>query len=262
MRSMEDEYLDLDPLRVRVHAHRNYSEQPEDLEAEVIREAGIAQGDAVLDVGSGTGSFLGRLRADGHTGRLAAVDASPAAVEATRAVIGDSYLGSATDLPFEDSTFDVVAARHMLFHVDHPEQAIAEARRVLVPGGRFVATVNHSGSTPYISEIVRGAVVRAGIEPPVLPNSKVHSGNLPELVREEFGSVIEYRRDNALLFTNPRPLLRFAHSLFGFYGVALDSPERSDVCTAVAAAVEQRFASLDGPWREPKGYIICSAARV
>lgn len=262
MRSLEDEYLDLDPLRVRVDAHRNHSEQPEDLEAEVIREAGITPRDAVLDVGSGTGSFLGRLRAEGHLGRLVAVDSSPTAVEATRVVIDDSYLGNATELPFEDSTFDIVAARHMLFHVDRPEQAIAEARRVLVPGGRFVATVNHLGSTPYVSEIVRDAVVRAGIEPPVLPNSKVHSGNLPELVREEFGSVIEYRHDNALVFSTPRPLIRFAHSLFGFYGVALDSPERSQICTAVAAAIDQRFAILDGPWRDPKGYIICSAARV
>ncbi|MFI5733312.1 class I SAM-dependent methyltransferase [Kribbella sp. NPDC051587] len=261
MKSVDEEYLDLDPLRVRVHAHQNYSERSEDVEADVIREAAIAGNDDLLDVGSGTGSFLGRLRAGGHTGRLTAVDTSPAAVEAARAACGEAHLGSATELPFEDRTFDVVAARHMLYHVDDPELAIAQARRVLKPGARFVATVNHLASTPYISEIVRAAAVSSGVELPVLPNSRVHSGNLPDMVRAVFGSVTEFRHDNALVFTEIDPLIRFGHSLFGFYGVAVDSPERPEVSAAVTAAVKERFSGLDGPWREPKGYVVCTATR-
>jgi ubiquinone/menaquinone biosynthesis C-methylase UbiE len=44
----------------------------------------------------------------------------------------------AEDLPFDDGTFDVVVATLVLCTVENPVRAVAEARRVLVEGGRFL----------------------------------------------------------------------------------------------------------------------------
>lgn len=41
----------------------------------------------------------------------------------------------ASDLPFEDNTFDVVTCQTLLIHVEYPDQVIAEMKRVLKPGG-------------------------------------------------------------------------------------------------------------------------------
>jgi ubiquinone/menaquinone biosynthesis C-methylase UbiE len=44
----------------------------------------------------------------------------------------------AEELPFGDDSFDVAVATFVLCTVDSPERALAELRRVLRPGGRFV----------------------------------------------------------------------------------------------------------------------------
>ena len=48
--------------------------------------------------------------------------------------------GDAQNLPFPDATFDRVAANFALLHLANPERAMAEAMRVLKPGGRFAFT--------------------------------------------------------------------------------------------------------------------------
>lgn len=46
----------------------------------------------------------------------------------------------AQSIPFEDETFDVVIANHMLYHVPDKAKALTEIKRVLKTGGRFFAT--------------------------------------------------------------------------------------------------------------------------
>jgi len=48
--------------------------------------------------------------------------------------------GDAQNLPFPDATFDRVLANFALLHLANPERAMAEAARVLKPGGRFAFT--------------------------------------------------------------------------------------------------------------------------
>lgn len=46
-------------------------------------------------------------------------------------------------LPYGDAAFDVVNSQNVFEHVRHPEPALAEIRRVLKPGGWFVASVSY-----------------------------------------------------------------------------------------------------------------------
>jgi SAM-dependent methyltransferase len=258
--SLTEEYLRLGPLQTRIETHRRYSETVDDVELKVIQAAKLEQNDDLLDVGCGTGSFLRRLRDESHAGRLAALDASPAAVAAAAEVAGvAAYLGDAADLPFHAGEFDVVTARHMLYHVDDPGAAIGEARRVLRAGGRFVSVVNHPNTTPKIARVVHELAIAHGCRPPVLPTSLVHSDNLPDLVRQAFGGVEVYRSDNALVFKEPHPLIQFGLALMNFYGVSDDNKQREAVAQDIVSTINQWFATHDYPWRDPKGYVTCVA---
>jgi SAM-dependent methyltransferase len=58
-------------------------------------------------------------------------------------------------MPFEDSSFDVVVANHMLYHASDLERAVAEIRRVLRPGGLLVASTIGPGHLAELIEIER-----------------------------------------------------------------------------------------------------------
>lgn len=106
--------------------------------------AGLPQGSKVLDVGCGTGEHLQRAVDAGLS--ASGVEPAPAMLEIARQVPGAEVAqGVATELPFGDAQFDLVIMVEVLRYLDRPdtEKALAEARRVLKPGGKlFVTLVN------------------------------------------------------------------------------------------------------------------------
>ncbi len=131
-----------------------------------VRLAGVRPTDDVLDVACGTGD-LTRAFAAANPRRIVGLDFTPQmldiacsksgvrlglrsgeAPEARRAAaprrgeLGGptpEYLeGDATNLPFPDRSFDIVAIAFGLRNVGQPLQALREFRRVLRPGGRVV----------------------------------------------------------------------------------------------------------------------------
>ena len=255
-----DDYLDLEPLQTRIDTHRKFSERPDDVEASLLGCITPQPGDALLDIGSGTGDFLRNLRTSGHTGRLVALDSSPAAVAAAGNSSIEAHLGDACDLPFADDTFDVVTARHMLYHVRDLALAVLEAQRVLRPTGTFVAVVNNSNSSLRLKEAVGAAAEACGIEVPPDVNERANSANVPDVVAATFGQAAVTRFDNALLFDRPDPLLRHLASVLAFFGVHGDN-DRSAVMEVISVTVNDWFESAQGPWRDEKGYIVCTARK-
>ena len=70
------------------------------MDLDVLRALDLDPAGALLDVGSGTGEFQRRLRAEGHAGRLCVLDMSQAAVDAAGAVQGvEGFLGDAQAFP-------------------------------------------------------------------------------------------------------------------------------------------------------------------
>ena len=263
-RSISDvqEYLSLEPLATRIRTHQRHSERPDDVEGAVLRAVSLTGRADLLDIGCGTGSLLRNLAARSHRGQLVGLDVSPAAVRALDGVAGVSArLGNAMDLPFAASSFDVVTARHMLYHVPDVRAALAEARRVLRPDGVFAAVVNYPGVTPRVSALVADVVAAARGDLPITPNERVHSDNLPGMLEAAFGSVTVHRHENALVFDRPEPVIAFSVARLSFYGVEPGSALRPDLTRALEARIRAWFATAEGPWRDPKGYVVCTAGR-
>jgi SAM-dependent methyltransferase len=102
-----------------------------------------APGRRTLEVGCGEGRVARDLAQRGH--RVVAVDASPTlvghATDADRD--GDYLVADAAALPFRAGSLDAVVAYNSLMDVDDMPATVAEAARVLEPGGRLCVCVTH-----------------------------------------------------------------------------------------------------------------------
>jgi ubiquinone/menaquinone biosynthesis C-methylase UbiE len=96
-----------------------------------------------LDLGCGPGTDLGRLAdAVGLAGSVIGVDREPRMLAEARRRLADRpnvdlYMADIHDLPLRDGSVDRAKVDRVLQHLRDPAQAIAEARRVLRPGGLF-----------------------------------------------------------------------------------------------------------------------------
>jgi len=99
-----------------------------------------ARGD-VLEIAIGTGLNLPFYP---RNVRLTGIDLSPAMLELARSraaelgTLVELRLADATRLPFDDASFDTVVSTLALSTIPDPSGAVAEARRVLRRGGRFL----------------------------------------------------------------------------------------------------------------------------
>jgi len=102
------------------------------VEARFLSACGLSG--SVLDVGCGTGRFLGTVTNVG-------VDFAPKMVEIARRKGRPVVLADATNLPFEDGSFDHVVIMHLLMHVPDVGDVLSEASRVVKDGGSVVFDV-------------------------------------------------------------------------------------------------------------------------
>jgi SAM-dependent methyltransferase len=94
----------------------------------------------VLDLGCRTGA-LTQHYAEGND--VVGVDVDHEALERARERLGIETVWAdiEDELPFPDETFDVVVAGELFEHLADPPAAVANARRLLKPGGRLVGSV-------------------------------------------------------------------------------------------------------------------------
>jgi SAM-dependent methyltransferase len=105
-----------------------------------VEKGGLRPGVRVLELGCGTGVFLGRVAACGAS--ITGIDLSPDLLAQARTRMAAAanvrlVRGNAEQMPFPDRSFEAVYGSSILHHLDL-ERSLAEVLRVLQPGGRLV----------------------------------------------------------------------------------------------------------------------------
>jgi demethylmenaquinone methyltransferase / 2-methoxy-6-polyprenyl-1,4-benzoquinol methylase len=129
--------------------------------AELIDRLAPRPGQILLDVAGGTGDIAGRIldRAEGAT--VVVCDVTEAmlrrgrdrAIDAARLRGIDWVCGDAENLPIADASVDGYTIAFGLRNVTHIEAALAEARRVLKPGGRFLCLEFSRVEAPLLGRV-------------------------------------------------------------------------------------------------------------
>jgi len=107
--------------------------------------AGDVDGRHVLDAGCGSGPLAAALASRGAA--VTGVDASPRMLALARRRLGETVplleLDLRDPMPFGTGTFDDVVASLVLHYLEDWGPTLTEVRRVLRPGGRLLASVDH-----------------------------------------------------------------------------------------------------------------------
>ncbi|MFM9923622.1 class I SAM-dependent methyltransferase [Variovorax sp. H27-G14] len=104
---------------------------------DALRQAGLAAGAQVLDVGIGTGLVAREaLKLIGSTGQLVGVDPSPGMMGQVKLPGVELIRGVAENLPRPDASCDFVSMGYAMRHISDVAAAFSEFHRVLRPGGR------------------------------------------------------------------------------------------------------------------------------
>ena len=120
----------------------------------LVREVLAGDPSDVLDLGCGTGTLAIAISRERDPTRVTGIDGDSEILELARRKEGSERVelveGLADALPFADASFDRVVASLLLHHLDPPTKraALAEARRVLRPGGRLHVACSTASRTP------------------------------------------------------------------------------------------------------------------
>ena len=129
-----------------------YHQMLDDLEVRLTEE--YARGARVLELGCGTGLILERIAKVAK--EAVGIDLSEGMAQGARERGLDVHIGSVTDLPFEDESFDLTYSFKVLAHVPDIETAIREAVRVTRPGGHLLLELYNPWSLRYLAKKVAG----------------------------------------------------------------------------------------------------------
>jgi ArsR family transcriptional regulator len=130
----------------------------EQVEGALLEFVGPSQVSSYLDLGTGTGRILELVAP--RASRAVGIDLNGEMLTVARARIERAALnhvqvrrGDLFQVPYGDNSFDLITVHQVLHYLEDPSAAVAEAARVLKPGGRLVI----ADFAPHALEFLRDA---------------------------------------------------------------------------------------------------------
>ncbi len=143
MNLLEDQYKNSSKLNTRINIHEKYSENKNDWHLWLFDQLNISPNCRILEIGCGDGTFwLKNSERIVSSWNIILSDYSEGMVETVQKNLEGipniqySQL-NIEDIPYEDNSFDIIIANHMLYHVPNRKKALKEVRRVLKQEGAF-----------------------------------------------------------------------------------------------------------------------------
>lgn len=167
--------------------------------ADYLDDLALRDGARVLEIGCGTGAVARTIIATRpRVSEVVGIDPSPIFIqrahdEAPAGAQLSFMVADGRELPFDDSVFDTVVCHTSLCHIPGPDHVLAEAARVVTPGG-WLAVFDGDYATTTVATSATDplqACVDAAIE--TLVHDPFLIRHLPALVRAAGWTVVRLR---------------------------------------------------------------------
>ena len=223
-KSFKNQYKSATNLSARINLHSLYSQNGQGWFPWVYEEMGVKNGMRILELGCGDGALWMKNKTKLPPDvSITLSDISEGMLRDARRAIGTEDARFAFDsfdchhIPYEDETFDLVIANHVLFYCQDIPAVCREVRRVLGPGGRFICSTYGREHMKEVSQLVREFDERIALSADKL-YEKFGKENGRELLRESFSQAEWRRYEDALVVTEPEPLISYVLSCHGNQG--------------------------------------------
>jgi len=216
-----------------------------DLGMPVVTLLAPRAGERILDVGCGDGPLTKRLVELGC--EVVGVDASPAMIEAAKALGLDAHVMDGQALRF-DSEFDAVFSNAALHWMKQADVVIDGVWRALKPGGRFVAECGGDGNNATVLRALDVSLRKRGLDfralsPWYFPTVEEYRGKL-----EARG----FRVNSIALIPRPTPqpgnLIAWLETFAQSFVAPLPTAERAKFFAEIEDQCRSVLCDAEGKW--------------
>lgn len=219
--SLKAQYRNSTNISARIRLHRLFSSNKQGWFPWIYEQCQITEGMKILELGCGNGRLWienkAKLPADCE---IILSDISEGMIRDVRreqSLQDDRFSFAAFDchaIPYEDASFDLVIANHVLFYCKDVDRVCSEVGRVLKPGGRFVCGTYGMAHMQEVSRLVTQFDDRITLSG---ENLYEHFGkeNGAQALAPYFAEVDWQQYEDALIVTQAEPLIEYVLSCHG-----------------------------------------------
>lgn len=219
--SLKAQYRNSTNISARIRLHRLFSSNKQGWFPWIYEQCQITEGMKILELGCGNGRLWienkAKLPADCE---IILSDISEGMIRDVRreqSLQDDRFSFAAFDchaIPYEDASFDLVIANHVLFYCKDVDRVCSEVGRVLKPGGRFVCGTYGVAHMQEVSRLVIQFDDRITLSG---ENLYEHFGkeNGAQALAPYFAEVDWQQYEDALIVTQAEPLIEYVLSCHG-----------------------------------------------
>lgn len=118
------------------------------------------------------------------------------------------------NIPFEDESFDLVIANHILFYMKDLDKVLKEIKRVLKVGGHFYSSTIDSNNMKELESLMKGFNSNIKISEEKI-SSKFGMENGEEILSKHFNQTKRYLYEDKLVINDSKGILEYIYSIPG-----------------------------------------------
>ena len=217
--SLKTQYLNSTNVAARIRLHSEYSVNQEGWFPWLYRMSEIQDGMNILEIGCGNGAlWLENMNYIPPHVHITLSDISDGMLRDARNSINDERFSfscfNAENIPFEDESFDVVYANHMLFYCENIDLVLKECHRVLKKSGKLICSTYSKRHMKEITELVQEFDKDIVLSSDVLyERFGLDNGN--NILNRYFDSVECIRYEDSIEISDSEPLINYIVSCHG-----------------------------------------------